>query len=42
MNIRRPIYEALATLTVSTDSGTPSHIAQEIAEILSRSKEVNS
>ena len=42
MNIRRPIYEALATLTVSTDSGTPSHIAQEISEILSRSKEVNS
>ena len=42
MNIRRPIYEALATLTVSTDSRTPSHIAQEIAEILSRSKEVNS
>jgi shikimate kinase len=42
MNIRRPIYEALATLTVSTDSGTPSHIAQEIAEMLSRSKEVNS
>jgi shikimate kinase len=42
MNIRRPIYEALATLTVSTDAGTPSRIAQEIAEILSRSKEVNS
>jgi shikimate kinase len=42
MNIRRPIYESLATLTVSTDSGTPSHIAQEIAEILSKSKEVNS
>ena len=42
MNIRRPIYESLATLTVSTDSGTPSHIAQEIAEILSQSKEVNS
>ena len=42
MNIRRPIYESLATLTVSTDSGTPSHIAQEIAEILARSKEVNS
>ena len=42
MNIRRPIYEALATLTVSTDSGTPSHIAQEIAEMLSRTTEVHS
>jgi shikimate kinase len=42
MNIRRPIYESLATHTVSTDSGTPSHIAQEIAEILSKSREVNS
>ena len=42
MNIRRPMYESLATFTVSTDSGTPSHIAQEIAEILSQSKEVNS
>jgi len=41
MNIRRPIYESLATFTVSTDSGTPSHIAGEIAEILSQSKEVN-
>jgi len=42
MNVRRPIYESLATLTVSTDSGTPSQIAQEIAHILSTSKEVNS
>ena len=42
MNLRRPIYEALATLTVSTDSRTPSQIAQEIADILSKSKEVNS
>ena len=42
MNLRRPIYEALATLTVSTDSGTPSQIAQEISDILSKSKEVNS
>jgi shikimate kinase len=42
MNVRRPIYESLATFTVSTDSGTPSHISQEIAEILSQSKEVNS
>jgi shikimate kinase len=41
MNIRRPIYESLASFTVSTDSGTPSQIAQEIAEILSKSKEVN-
>ena len=42
MNVRRPIYESLATFTVSTDSGTPTHISQEIAEILSQSKEVNS
>ena len=42
MNIRRPIYESLATLTVSTDSGTPSQIAQEVADILSKAKEVNS
>jgi len=42
MNIRRPIYESLATLTVSTDSGTPSHIAQEVADILYKTKEVNS
>jgi shikimate kinase len=41
MNIRRPIYESLASFTVSTDSGTPSQIAQEIAEILSKSEEVN-
>jgi shikimate kinase len=42
MNVRRPIYEALATLTVSTDSRTPSQIAQEITDILSKSKEVDS
>jgi shikimate kinase len=42
MNIRRPIYESLATLTISTDSGTPSQIAQEVADILSKAKEVNS
>jgi shikimate kinase len=42
MNIRRPIYESLATFTVSTDSGTPSQVAQEIAGILSKSNEVNS
>ena len=42
MNIRRPIYETLATHIVSTDSGTPSQIAQEIAEILSKTTEVNS
>jgi len=42
MNIRRPVYEALSTLTVSTDSGTPSQIAQEVAAILSKTKEVDS
>lgn len=41
MNIRRPIYESLATLTVSTDSRTPSQIAQEISHILTQNKEVN-
>jgi len=30
MNIRRPIYEKLATITVSTDSATPSQVAEEI------------
>jgi shikimate kinase len=42
MNIRRPIYEALATHTVSTDSGTPSQIAQQIADAFSKGEEVNS
>lgn len=41
MNIRRPIYESLATLTVSTDSRTPTQIAQEISHILTQNKEVN-
>ena len=41
MNLRRPIYESLATCSVSTDSRTPSHIAQEIAEILSKNKGAN-
>lgn len=41
MNIRRPIYESLATLTVSTDSRTPSQIAQEISNMLTKNKEVN-
>ena len=41
MNLRRPIYESLATCTVSTDSRTPSQIAQEIAEILSKNKGAN-
>lgn len=42
MNVRRPVYEALATRTVSTDSGTPSQIAQQIAEAMSSGEEVNS
>jgi shikimate kinase len=41
MNVRRPVYESLASFTVSTDSGTPTQIAQEIAEILSKSEGVN-
>lgn len=40
MNIRRPIYEKLATFTISTDSSTPSHIAQEIATLLAAKKGV--
>lgn len=34
MNIRRPIYEKLATITVLTDSSTPSQVAQEIIALL--------
>ncbi len=42
MNVRRPVYEALATHTISTDSGTPSQIAQQIADAISSGEEVNS
>lgn len=38
MNIRRPIYEKLATITVSTDSSTPSQVAQEIVTLLAAKK----
>jgi shikimate kinase len=41
MNVRRPVYESLASFTVSTDSSTPTQIAQEIVEILSKSEGVN-
>jgi shikimate kinase len=34
MAARRPIYEALATMTVLTDERTPSDVAQEIASAL--------
>ncbi len=40
MNIRRPIYEKLATITVSTDSSTPSQVAQEIVTLLAAAKGV--
>ena len=40
MNVRRPIYESLATHTLLTDSGTPAQIAQQIADIFSSDKEV--
>lgn len=40
MNIRRPIYEKLATITVSTDSSTPSQVAQEIVTLLAAEKGV--
>ncbi len=38
MNIRRPIYEGLATMTVQTDSGTPAQIAIQIAEKLAEKR----
>jgi shikimate kinase len=38
MNIRRPIYEGLATITVQTDSGTPAQIATQIAEKLAEER----
>jgi shikimate kinase len=38
MNIRRPIYEKLATITVSTDSATPSQVAEEILAHLAPQK----
>jgi shikimate kinase len=38
MNIRRPIYEGLATITVQTDSGTPAQIATQIAEKLAEKR----
>lgn len=31
MNLRRPIYEELADITISSDAATPSQIAREIA-----------
>ncbi len=34
MNQRRPVYEALATVSVSTDAKTPQGVAAEIVEVL--------
>ena len=34
MNIRRPIYEELADITISSDAATPSQLAREIASRL--------
>jgi len=34
MNLRRPIYEELADITISSDSATPSQLAREIASRL--------
>jgi len=36
MNARRPIYEELATFTVSTDDLTPSQVSSKIAELLAK------
>jgi shikimate kinase len=42
MNIRRPIYEKLATFTISTDEGSPSQISQKISRRLFELEEVSS
>jgi shikimate kinase len=34
MNARRPIYEGLATFTVSTDELTPSQVSQKIIDLM--------
>jgi shikimate kinase len=36
MNTRRPIYEELATFTLSTDDLTPSQVSSRIVELLAR------
>ena len=36
MNARRPIYEELATFTVSTDELTPSQVSSKIVELLAK------
>lgn len=36
MNARRPIYEELATFTVSTDDLTPSQVSGKIVELLAK------
>ena len=41
MNLRRPIYEGLATFTVSTDSATPSQVAADIATKLAERKAIH-
>ena len=41
MEKRRPIYESLATLTISTDNKKPDEVASEIIETMSRAKQKN-
>ena len=41
MEKRRPIYESLATLTISTDNKKPDEVATEIIETMNRSKQKN-
>lgn len=36
MNARRPIYEELATFTISTDDLTPSQVSSKIVELLAK------
>jgi shikimate kinase len=36
MNARRPIYEELATFTVSTDDLTPSQVSSKIVQLLAK------
>ena len=39
MNARRPIYEELATFTVSTDELTPSQVSSKIVELLAKEEQ---
>jgi hypothetical protein len=38
MNVRRPIYEGLADITILTDELSPTQVSQKIVEILDSQK----